>query len=180
MTAVETLPDYLRPGLDIVLVGLNPSIPSAQTGRYFANPRNRFWRAFNAAGLVPEALGPESDYRMLDFGIGMTDVVKRPTAGVGDLTAADFRDGAADLRERLLAASPRIVSFHGVTAAAQYRRHAGGSRDRVALGLQEWRIGESAVFVTPNPSPANASFSLEALTAWYSRLKELRDRLKSA
>ena len=114
---METLPDHLRPGLDIVLVGLNPSIPSAQTGRYFANPRNRFWRAFNAAGLTPEPLGPETDHRMLEFGIGMTDVVKRPTAGVGDLKAADFREGAVDLRERLLAAAPRIVSFHGVMAS---------------------------------------------------------------
>lgn len=177
---MDTLPDYLRPGLDIVLVGLNPSIPSAQTGRYFANPRNRFWRAFNAAGLVPEPLGPETDYRMLEFGIGMTDVVKRPSAGVGDLTAADFREGASALRERLVSARPRIVSFHGVMAASQYRRYADGSRDRVSLGLQEWRIGESAVFVTPNPSPANASFSLEDLTAWYARLKELRDQLKAA
>ena len=177
---METLPDYLRPGLDIVLVGLNPSIPSAETGRYFANPRNRFWRAFNAAGLVPETLGPETDHRMIEYGIGMTDVVKRPTPGAGGLTAADFRRGAAALRERLLAAPPRIVSFHGVMAASAYRRHADGNRERVALGLQEWRIGGSAVFVTPNPSPANASFSLEDLTAWYVRLRELRDRLKAA
>ena len=176
---METLPDYLRPGLDIVLVGLNPSIPSAQTGRYFANPRNRFWRAFNAAGLVPEPLGPETDFRMIEFGIGMTDVVKRPTPGAGGLTAADFRAGAAELRVRLLAAAPRIVSFHGVMAASQYRRHADGSRERVALGGQEWSIGESIVFVTPNPSPANASFSLEDLTAWYARLRDLRDQLKS-
>ena len=98
LTTMETLPDHLQPGLDIVLVGLNPSIPSAQTGRYFANPRNRFWRAFNAAGLTPEALGPETDHRMLEFGIGMTDVVKRPTAGVSDLKAADFREGASDLQ----------------------------------------------------------------------------------
>ncbi|MDE2900617.1 MAG: hypothetical protein OXN15_06290, partial [Chloroflexota bacterium] len=68
----------------------------------------------------------------------------------------------------------------GGVGGAPPRPPPGGRRDRVALGLQEWRIGESAVFVTPNPSPANASFSLEALTAWYSRLKELRDRLKSA
>ena len=176
---METLPDYLRPGLDIVLVGLNPSIPSAQTGRYFANPRNRFWRAFNAAGLVPETMGPETDFRMIEFGIGMTDVVKRPTPGAGELTAADSRAGTAELRERLLAASPRIVSFHGVMAASQYRRHADGSRERVALGVQEWNIGESIVFVTPNPSPANASFSLEDLTAWYARLRDLRDQLKS-
>ena len=76
---METLPDYLQPGLDIVLVGLNPSIPSAQTGHYFANPRNRFWPAFNGAEMTPEPLTAETDYRVLEFGIGMTDIVKRPT-----------------------------------------------------------------------------------------------------
>ena len=177
---METLPDYLRPGLDIVLVGLNPSIPSAQTGRYFANPRNRFWRAFNAAGLVPETLGPETDHRMLEYGIGMTDVVKRPTPGAGGLTASDFREGAAALRERLLAASPRIVSFHGVMAASQYRRHADGSREQGGAGVAGVAHRRApSVFVTPNPSPANASFSLEDLTGWYARLRDVRDQLKS-
>ena len=51
---METLPDYLQPGLDFVLVGLNPSIPSAQAGHYFANPRNRFWPAFNGAEMTPD------------------------------------------------------------------------------------------------------------------------------
>ena len=47
-----TLNDYLRPGLDIVFVGLNPSQYSVEVGHYFANPRNRFWAALNRSGLV--------------------------------------------------------------------------------------------------------------------------------
>ena len=54
-----TLPDYLRQGLDIVLVGLNPSAYSVRVGHYFANPRNRFWAAVNAANLVGRTVGPE-------------------------------------------------------------------------------------------------------------------------
>ena len=173
---METLPDYLRPGLDIVLVGLNPSIPSAQTGRYFRT-RGTGSGARQAAGSCLSA-GPETDIGCSTS--GMHDGRGEEATPGGGATAADFRAGAAELRERLLGASPRIVSFHGVMAASQYRRHADGGRERVALGLQEWRIGESVVFVTPNPSPANASFSLEDLTAWYARLRELRDQLKSA
>ena len=144
---METLPDYLRPGLDIVLVGLNPSIPSAQTGRYFANPRNRFWRAFNAAGLTPEALGPETDHRMLEFGIGMTDVVKLPTAGVGDLKAADFREGAAALRERLLAAGPahrELSRRHGYDPVPPPRGRRPGARISGPAGVAHRAMPQSS------------------------------------
>ena len=175
-----TLPDYLTPDLDIVLVGLNPSIPSAQTGHYFANPRNRFWPAFNGAEMTPEPLSAETDYRVLEYGIGMTDLVKRPTPGVGDLKAADFRTGAAALKERLLPYAPRIVCFHGIMAASYYARHAEGHRSQVALGPQSWSMGTAKVFVAPNPSPANASFSLDDIIGWYMKLKAFRDSLKAA
>ena len=86
MQREDTLPDYLRPGLDIVSIGLNPSLPSVRLGYYFANPRNRFWRALNASGLVPVALEPgveAMELMLRHYGIGFTDVVKRPTAGGG-------------------------------------------------------------------------------------------------
>ena len=92
---LQTLPDYLAPGLALVLVGINPSRYSAQVGHYFANPRNRFWRAFNAAGLTPEPLSAETDHRALEFGIGFTDLVKRPTPGMSELRPEEYRQGAA-------------------------------------------------------------------------------------
>ena len=177
---METLPDYLQPGLDFVLVGLNPSIPSAQTGHYFANPRNRFWPAFNGAEMTPEPLTAQTDYRVLEFGIGMTDIVKRPTPGVADLKTADFRGGALDLQVRLTANAPRIVCFHGIMAATHYAKIIHDDRSKIALGHQPWSIGASKVFVVPNPSPANASFSLNDIIDWYLKLKEFRDDLKSA
>ena len=177
---METLPDYLQPGLDIVLVGLNPSIPSARTGHYFANPRNRFWPAFNGAEMTPEPLTAETDYRVLEFGIGMTDIVKRPTPGVADLKTADFHGGALDLQDRLTTTAPRIVCFHGIMAATHYVKIANGDRSKVSLGPQSWSIGISKVFVVPNPSPANASFSLNDIIDWYLKLKEFRDNIKSA
>lgn len=174
---LQTLPDYLAPGLALVLVGINPSRYSAEVGRYFANPRNRFWRAFNAAGLTPEPLSAETDHRALEFGIGFTDLVKRPTPGIAELRPEEYRQGAALLREKLDCYRPRIVCFNGITAFDRYLRHTEGGRQRVALGLQPHTIGESLVFVAPNPSPANAAFSLDALVCWYRKLKELRDGL---
>lgn len=165
----------------MVSVGLNPSLPSVRAGYYFANPRNRFWRALNGSGLVPEVLVPGTaamDYLFEVCAIGFTDVVKRPTAGGKDLRAADFREGAPLLRSRLEASQPLIAWFHGKQAYRNYLRYAGeGAGERVDWGLQARRIGVSQVVVTPNPSPANAAFSLEDLVGHYRRLKQLRAKL---
>jgi TDG/mug DNA glycosylase family protein len=88
---MKTLPDYLRPGLRIVSIGLNPSLPSVEAGFYFANPRNRFWRALNRSGLAAGPVTPSVKAMEILFerdDIGFTDVVKRPTRGGAELRAA--------------------------------------------------------------------------------------------
>ncbi len=40
------------------------------------------------------------------------------------------------------------------------------------LGAQERRIGATRLFVVPNPSPANAHFTLADQAAWYARLAD--------
>lgn len=185
----ETLADLLRAGLDIVSVGLNPSPPSVAAGFYFANPRNRFWRALNGSRLVGQSLEPcvRSQRRLFDeFGIGFTDVVKRATPGSKGLRAADFRRDAPRLADTLAGLRPRIVWFHGREAWNGFVRHAGGllepgdDAEAPRFGLQPGALAGARVFVTPNPSPANAAFSLAVLVAHYDRLAALRDRLRSA
>lgn len=168
-----SLPDYLAPGLRLVFVGINPGLYSAQVGHYFASPRNRFWRAFNLAGLATGEFGPEQDQLLLQQGIGFTDMVKRPTSGAGDLKSGDFRTGAPLLKEKLLRFHPRVICFHGVTAYGNYLRYAEGIRGSPKVGAQPRAIGQARVFVTPNPSPANAAVSLDTLVAWYTQLKAL-------
>jgi hypothetical protein len=46
----------------------------------------------------------------------------------------------------------------------------------VALGLQEERIGDSLVFVLPNPSGRNANFSYAEMRRAFSRLRSLLKR----
>ena len=176
MEDLSTLPDYLTPGLDIVLVGLNPSEYSVRLGHYFANPRNRFWTAFNRSGLVEREVSADLDSSVLDYGIGFTDVVKRPTRQGSGLKAGDFRAGAPILKEKLLRYSPRIVCFQGLMGYGRYLQYGESIRERPELGQQSLLIGDSAVFVTPNPSPANAQFSVDDLVYWFQELKDLRDR----
>ena len=173
----ETLTDYLRPGLDIVFVGLNPSSYSVKVGHYFANPRNRFWAALNRSGLAPEELGPERDGELGNYGIGFTDVVKRPTPQASGLRAADYREWAPVLRQKLEFFQPRIGCFHGMTGYKAYLKYGEGMDERPELGPQERTIGLSRIYVVPNPSPANAQYSLDDLVGWYRKLAEYRDEL---
>lgn len=175
---MKTLPDYLRPGLDIISIGLNPSLPSVRAGFYFANPRNRFWRALNASGLVTQPLTPgvaAMDRLLGEHGIGFTDVVKRPTAGGNELRAADYRSWAPQLHAKLLDYQPRIAWFHGKQAYGNFLKYGMEIKPAMEWGAQSLCIGSSRVFVTPNPSPANAAWSLDDLVDWYRRLAAWRD-----
>ena len=171
-----TLPDYLREGLDLLFVGLNPSEYSAEVGHYFANPRNRFWPAFNLSGLVSREVTAQQDATLLDDGIGFTDVAKRPTTMGSGLRAADFRQWAPVLKEKIIRFAPKLVCFHGLMAYKAYLQHGEGVKEKPELGLQERVIGTSKIFVVPNPSPANAKYSLNDLAEWYGRLREVPQR----
>jgi len=171
-----SLPDYLQPGLKLLSIGLNPSINSVKAGYYFATPTNRFWKALNASELIEEEMTPgiQGIERLFHhYRIGFTDVVKRPTPGAADLRAVDFRYWSPILEEKIIDLKPRIAWFHGKVAYQRFLKSTG--RDAVAIewGRQPLNIGGSMVAVTPNPSPANAVFSLQDLIRGYNQLAAL-------
>lgn len=161
----QTLPDYLRTGLDLVFVGLNPGLYSAQVGHYFAFKPNRFWTALAASGLVPEPVGPEDDARLLNWGIGLTDIVKRPTRGIHELARREFVHGAKGLQEKIACYQPHVVCFVGLTG---YQICCGEKR---GLGIQPGQFGGASAFVIPSTSPRNASYSLDQIVAAMRDLK---------
>jgi TDG/mug DNA glycosylase family protein len=172
---MKTLPDILAPDLRLLSIGLNPSLPSVAAGFYFANPRNRFWRALNASKLLREPVSPgrEAMQRLLDNeGIGFTDLVKRPTRGAAQLSVKDYREGAARLHALIARCRPRCAWFHGKLAYNNFIRFAATEIDASEWGLQRQHIGDTRIFLTPNPSPANAVYSLDDLVSWYNRLAE--------
>jgi len=168
------LPDYIDDGLRLLSVGLNPSIPSAQLGFYFANPRNRFWRAFNQAGIIDvEVIPSKSVHQQLleKHGIGFTDVAKRPSAMGHELRAADFKKDAPMLREKLERYTPELVWFHGKIAINKFMFYSYGLKYDWQWGFNKIDDISSKVFVSPNPSPANAAYSLEVLVDYYKKLR---------
>ena len=172
---IAQLPDYLGPGLDIIFVGINPGLQSARAGHYYANPRNPFWRLLHEAGLTPRQLRPDEDHLLPTLGYGITDIVKRPSRGVADLTAADFRRGRRILEEKLLAHRPRIVCFNSKTGFVSF--FGPGSFRR--FGRQDVSIGVSRVFVMPSTSPANAGTPIGVKLRYFRALRRWRDTLVS-
>lgn len=177
----RTLPELLAPELDIVFVGINPSLYAVARGHYFARPQNRFWPAFSRSRISEtmrsevgvSLLRPEHDVLLPHFGFGLTDLVRRPTAQAGHLKPSEFRDSAPDLRERLLKVRPKLICFHGMMSYRPFLKHAMGLDDRgIELGAQPHLFANAPLWVVPNPSPANASYSLSDLIGWYDRLHD--------
>jgi TDG/mug DNA glycosylase family protein len=174
-----TLPDYLGPDLRLVFVGINPGLYSVSCGHYFARPTNRFWPAFSRSKLsVPvrralrvRALGPEQDASLLRFGIGFTDVVKVPSRNAGELSQGLFKEWAPRLLRRLRTYRPRVACFHGLTGYRPFVQIAlHDDPARAVLGPQPLTVGHTRLFVAPNPSPANAHFTVDDQVRWYDRL----------
>ena len=148
--AALRLPDIIAPGLDLLVVGFNPSVYSAIRGHFYARPGNRFWFLLALAGLTPRRYSPQEDRTLLALGIGITDLCPVPTPGIADVPRALAESGRGALIAKIETNAPRIVAFNG---RATYERFFG--RPLLGWGLQPAdRIGtaSSLVFVTPSSS----------------------------
>ena len=140
----------------VLYVGINPGMRSAHTGHHFACYSNRFWKLHYESRVVPEPVTCEDDVRLPDWGLGVTNIIARPTPGIDTLTAAEYVQGRARLRARIRRYRPEVVALVGLTV---FRAMFPGRKGSVSLGLQPERIGGAAVFVLPNPSGRNANYS---------------------
>jgi TDG/mug DNA glycosylase family protein len=176
--AIHTLPDLLREGLDLVFVGINPSVYSAIQGHYFARRINRFWPCFSRsilsqparAALGVERLEPIHDRLLPPHGIGFTDVVKRPTAKAADLGRDEFAAGAAALVAKLERYQPRVACFQGIMGYRPFAAELGSTERSLVPGPQPLLLGRTRLFVVPSPSSANAHVTPAQQTEWYDRL----------
>ena len=169
-TTPYALPDYLCPGLDVVFVGINPGLASAARGHHYAGPGNHFWPLLREAGFTPEPLAYEDDAKTLEFGIGLTNLVDRPSRGLADLTRSELEAGAGPLREKLRRYRPRVVCFNG---KAIYEAFTGRRCD---FGLQPERVEGALVFVMPSTSARAAAYQRPAKLAFFCELKRIVDR----
>ncbi len=171
---MATLRDILKPRPQILFVGINPSLRSAQAGHHFASPANPFWRLLYAARLVPEELKCEEDRRLLEFDLALTNLCARPTRAAAELSTAEMIAGQRMLARKIRRVRPRVVAFVGVSI---YRRFFGAAQGEGA-GPKDERIFGARVFVLPNPSGLNASFpGFKDKLIWFERLRTFADSL---
>ncbi|MBF5042153.1 G/U mismatch-specific DNA glycosylase [Aggregicoccus sp. 17bor-14] len=168
LAAVDrTLPDVIAPGLRVLFCGINPGLYTAATGHHFARPGNRFWPALHASGFTPRLLQPHEQGELLQLGLGITNVVARASARADELTPEELARGGEALRRKVRRYAPRFLAVLGVGA---YR--SAFAAPRAALGLQPEPLGDTRVWVLPNPSGLNAHYQPEALARMFRALRE--------
>lgn len=151
-----TLEDYLEMNLDIIFVGINPSLMAAHRGRYYAGPGNHFYKLLHESGLTPRFVSFEEDYKLLQYGIGLTNIVTRATRSAADLKRTEIKEGAKVVEEKLRLYKPRVAVFNGKCIYEVFANIS--SKSTFHFGLQPERIGDTAIWVTPSSSARCAHF----------------------
>ncbi|SDG25265.1 G/U mismatch-specific uracil-DNA glycosylase [Streptomyces griseoaurantiacus] len=154
-------------GLAVLFCGINPGLMTAATGHHFARPGNRFWPALHLSGFTPRRLHPCEQRELLSYGLGITNVVARASARADELSAEEYREGGRLLSAKVARLRPRWLAVLGVTA---YRTAFDDRKARV--GPQTRTIGDTRVWVLPNPSGLNAHWTPATLAEEFGRLRE--------
>jgi double-stranded uracil-DNA glycosylase len=170
--AGRTVPDVIAPGLHVLFCGINPGLYSGATGHHFARPGNRFWPVLHAAGFTDRVLHPSEERELLRRGYGITNVVERATATAAELAAEELIAGARRLEAVVSHYRPRYLAILGISV---YRTAFG--RPRAVIGPQPELIGESRVWVLPNPSGLNAHYQRDDLARLCRELRETAERV---
>jgi TDG/mug DNA glycosylase family protein len=165
--ANKTVRDVIAPDLRVLFCGINPGLYTAAVGHHFARPGNRFWPALYAGGFTSRILSPFEERELLKSGYGITNVVPRATASADLLTKEEIVAGGERLRAKVLRYRPRILAVLGVGA---YRT--AFNQPKAVVGRQEDKIGNTRLWVLPNPSGLNAHYQSAALARLFRELKE--------
>ena len=147
----DILPDILAPGIKLVVCGSAAGTRSAELGAYYAGPGNRFWGMLHRVGLTPVIIAPAEFRTILDYNIGLTDIVKTAFGPDSGLRPTDF--DRENLRRRIETFQPRILAFNGKRSASVF------FGKPVSYGHQLNRnIGVTEIYVAPSTSGAARGF----------------------
>jgi len=165
----KTVKDVIAPNLSVLFCGINPGLYTAAIGHHFGRPGNRFWPAIFGAGFTPRLFEPFEERELIPLGIGITNVVARATAGADELTEDEIIAGGKRLRRKVKRYTPLFLAVLGIGA---YR--VAFDQPKASTGLQPEPIGETQVWVLPNPSGLNAHYQADDLVRVF---RELHDAI---
>jgi len=181
-TKTQWLPDHIRHDVRLLFVGINPGLRSAEIGHHYAGHSNRFWKLLHEAHLVPIPLSCQDDWRLPEWGYGLTNLIDRPTSGIQELTPSDYSEGKEILLDKVYRFRPQLVVLLGLTIRDALFPHQGPAKtkSRPPVGLQPYVFGEVPVFVLPNPSGRNAHYSFHAMRKLFRQLYHLSRKMETS
>lgn len=159
------IPDLVSDDLLVLFCGINPGLLSGELGQHFARPGNRFWKLLHAGGFTDRVFLPSEQHLLPEVGIGITNLVARPTRAASELTRDELIAGGRLLADKVHTVRPRALAVLGMQAfrVAFERPHA-------AVGMQDEPLGETPVWLLPNPSGLQANYQMPEMTALFRSL----------
>ncbi|ODQ51004.1 DNA glycosylase [Saitoella complicata NRRL Y-17804] len=168
-----SIPDSLAPNLICIFIGLNPGVATAKAQHAFAGPTNLYWKLMRKSGVVDAHIGFKDDQRLpADYSVGITNLVRRPTAEASELSKAELVASVPSLEAKIATSKPQAVCIVGKGVWEAIHRHHtnkplpktftfGWQPDTTRMGAGEdgWR--GARVFVVPSTSGRVAGYSME-------------------
>ncbi len=164
---MKAVPDVIPPRGGVLISGINPSLYSAETGHHFARPGNRFWPALHRSGWTPRLLRPAEQGLLPQYGLGITNLAARPTARADELSREELAEGGQLLADLVAEVRPGLLAVAGVTA---YRT--AFHKPKAAIGPQPDTLNGTPIWILPNPSGLNASWTAPRIAEAFSALRE--------
>lgn len=141
-----TLPDVLETNLKVVFCGTAVSKTSANRNAYYANGRNKFYTTLYNCGFTPYQLKPEEYSKLLEFRLGLSDLVKQVAGGDNYLRDKDF--DVSGFKTKMNKYRPEIICFNGKRAAKEFLGE--GRKEYLPYGLLEQNYNGIKLFVAPS------------------------------
>jgi double-stranded uracil-DNA glycosylase len=160
------VPDVVSMGLPVVFCGINPGTMSGQLGQHFARPGNRFWKVLQGAGFTDTVLTPAAQFDLLDYGVGITNLVARSSAAASDLSNRELRAGRLHLEAFVDQWRPAWVAILGIQAYRTAFRRPGAR-----IGRQPETVGTAGLWILPNPSGLQARYQLPEMITLFAELR---------
>jgi len=164
--AISYQSDILARGLDVIFCGLNPASSAAAAGHNFSNGNNRFWTVLHLAGFTDRRLRPQDEWRLLEYGCGISAVVLRPTKSAAEVSLEEFRAARLGFEARMRRYAPRSIAFLGKRALSAMI-----GRPNVDWGRLPTGFAGTMAWILPNPSGLNRGFTLDALVGAYTAFR---------
>jgi mismatch-specific thymine-DNA glycosylase len=158
--------------MKLVIVGCNPTESSVRVGHYYAGRDNPFWPTLYESGVVPEPFDYHDDKRVIEFGIGLTDLVKKPSKTSDQLSREDFAEGRIVLSQKLEEFTPRVVAFHGKHTYEQFAQR------KCKFGLQKGLLYGAHVYVLPSMPAAGTAKAKGEMLQHFRKLAQLLKRVE--